>query len=118
MALGALILVNVTAPFYTADEPYDYSDSLPLGRVLRSRLNPLAPPLVAPGIGQVLLRVMEIGSKSLESGQIARADVYIRPQFDSSSYTDTTQLPAVIRAGYEAAREALSAWDSSGIPFR
>ena len=117
-ALGALILVNVTAPFYTADEPYDYSDSLPLGRVLRSRLNPLGSPLVAPGIGQVLLRVMEIGSKSLESGQIARADVYIRPHFDSSSYTDTTQLPAVIRAGYEAAREALSAWDSSGIPFR
>jgi predicted acylesterase/phospholipase RssA/CRP-like cAMP-binding protein len=117
-ALGALILVNVTAPFYTADEPYDYSDSLPLGRVLRSRLNPLGSPLVAPGIGQVLLRVMEIGSKSLESGQIARADVYIRPHFDSSSYTDTTQLPAVIRAGYEAAREALSGWDSSGIPFR
>ena len=117
-ALGSLILVNVTSPFYTADEPYDYSDSLPLGRVLRSRLNPLSAPLVAPSIGQVLLRVMEIGSKSLESGQIARADVYIRPQFDSSSYTDTTQLPAVIRAGYEAAREALSAWDSSGIPFR
>jgi predicted acylesterase/phospholipase RssA/CRP-like cAMP-binding protein len=117
-ALGALILVNVTAPFYTADEPYDYSDSLPLGRVLRSRLNPLGPSLVAPGIGQVLLRVMEIGSKSLESGQIARADVYIRPHFDSSSYTDTTQLPAVIRAGYEAAREALSGWDSSGIGFR
>ena len=117
-ALGALILVNVTAPFYTADEPYDYSDSLPLGRVLRSRLNPLAAPLVAPGIGQVLLRVMEIGSKSLESGQIARADVYIRPHFDSASYTDTTQLPAVIRAGYEAAREALAGWDSSGIPFR
>jgi lysophospholipid hydrolase len=117
-ALGALILVNVTAPFYTADEPYDYSDSLPLGRVLRSRLNPLAPRLVAPGIGQVLLRVMEIGSKSLESGQIARADVYIRPRFDSSSYTDTTQLPSVIRAGYEAACEALSGWDSSGIPFR
>jgi lysophospholipid hydrolase len=116
--LGALILVNVTAPFYTADEPYDYSDSLPLGRVLRSRLNPLGSPLVAPGIGQVLLRVMEIGSKSLESGQIARADVYIRPHFDSSSYTDTTQLPAVIRAGYEAAREALSAWDSPDIPFR
>jgi predicted acylesterase/phospholipase RssA/CRP-like cAMP-binding protein len=117
-ALGTLILVNVTAPFYTADEPYDYSDSLPLGRVLRSRLNPLGHPLVAPGIGQVLLRVMEIGSKSLESGQIARADVYIRPHFDSSSYTDTTQLPSVIRAGYEAAREALSAWDNSGIPFR
>jgi predicted acylesterase/phospholipase RssA/CRP-like cAMP-binding protein len=117
-ALGTLILVNVTAPFYTADEPYDYSDSLPLGRVLRSRLNPLAAPLVAPGIGQVLLRVMEIGSKSLESGQIARADVYIRPRFDSASYTDTTQLPAVIRAGYEAASEALAGWDSSGIPFR
>ncbi len=116
--LGALILVNVTAPFYTADEPYDYSDSLPLGRVLRSRLNPLSPPLVAPGIGQVLMRVMELGSKSLEPGQIARADVYIRPRFDTSSYTDTTQLPSVIRAGYEAASDALAGWDSSGVPFR
>ncbi len=116
--LGTLILVNVTAPFYTADEPYDYSDSLPLGRVLRSRLNPLSPPLVAPGIGQVLMRVMELGSKSLEPGQIERADVYIRPRFDSSSYTDTTQLPSVIRAGYEAAREALSGWDGPGVPFR
>jgi len=118
MPIGALILVDVSTPFYTADEPYDYSDSLPLGRVLRSRLNPLGPPLVAPSIGQVLLRALEIGSKSLEREQVARADVYIRPRFDTSSYTDTTQLPAIIQAGYEAAREALSAWDGSGIPFR
>ena len=118
MPIGALILVDVSTPFYTADEPYDYSDSLPLGRVLRSRLNPLAAPIVAPGIGQVLMRALEIGSKSLEREQIARADVYIRPRFDTASYTDTTQLPSIIRAGREAAREALSAWDSSGIPFR
>jgi predicted acylesterase/phospholipase RssA/CRP-like cAMP-binding protein len=118
MPVGALILTDVTTPFYTADEPYDYSDSLPLGQVLRSRLNPLGRPLVAPGIGQVLLRALEIGSKSLETEQIARADVYIRPRFDTSSYTDTRRLPSIIRAGYEAAREALSAWDSSGILFR
>jgi lysophospholipid hydrolase len=118
MPIGALILVDVSTPFYTADERYDYSDSLPLGRILRNRLNPLAPPIVAPGIGQVLMRALEIGSKSLEREQIARADVYIRPRFDTSSYTDTTQLPSIIRAGYQAAREALSAWDSSGIPFR
>jgi lysophospholipid hydrolase len=118
MPVGALILVDVSTPFYTADEPYDYSDSLPLGRVLRSRLNPLAAPIVAPGIGQVLMRALEIGSKSLEREQIARADVYIRPRFDSSSYTDTTQLPSIIRAGYEAAREALSDWDNTGIPLR
>jgi len=118
MTVGTLILVNVSAPFYTADEPYDYSDSLPLGRVLRSRLTPLGSRLVAPGIGQVLMRALEMGSKSLEPEQIARADLYIRPRFDSSSYTDTTRLPAVIRAGYEAAQAALSAWDSSGILFR
>jgi NTE family protein/lysophospholipid hydrolase len=118
IAVGALILVDVTSPFYTADESYDYSDSLPLGRVLRSHLNPLGPRLVAPGIGQVLLRALEIGSKSLEPEQIARADVYIRPHFDSSSYTDTTRLPSVIRAGYEAAQKTLSGWDNSGILFR
>lgn len=118
MAVGALIAVNVASPFYTADEPYGYSDSLPLGRVLRSRLNPLSPRLVTPGIGRVLLRALEMGTKSLEAGQIARADVYIQPRFAFSSYTDTTRLPSVVQAGYEAAREALSGWDSSGILFR
>jgi predicted acylesterase/phospholipase RssA/CRP-like cAMP-binding protein len=118
MAVGPLIAVNAASTFYTADEAYGYSDSLPLGRVLRSRLNPLGPRLVAPGIAQVLLRALEVGSKSLEPEQIARADVYIRPSFDLSSYTDTTQLPSIIQAGYEAACETLSGWDSSGILFR
>jgi predicted acylesterase/phospholipase RssA len=118
MAVGTLIAVNVASTFYTADEAYGYSDSLPLGKVVRSRLNPLAPRLVTPGIAQVLLRALEMGSKSLEPEQIARADVYIRPNFDLSSYTDTTRLPAIIQAGYEAACKALSGWDSSGILFR
>lgn len=118
MAVGPLIAVNVASAFYNADEAYGYTDSLPLGRVVRSRLNPLAPRLVTPGIVQVLLRTLEIGTKSLEPEQIAQADVYIRPSFDLSSYTDTTRLPSVIQAGYEAACEALSGWDSSGILFR
>jgi NTE family protein len=118
MAVGTLVLVNVTSPFYTADEPYDYFDSMPLRRVLNSRFNPLSRRLVAPGIGQVLLRALEIGTKSLEPEQIARANIYIRPHFDSASYTDTSHLPAIIRAGYEAAQVALSGWDSSGIAFR
>ena len=118
MAVGALIAVNVASTFYTADEAYGYSDSLPLGRVVRSRLNPLAPRLVTPGIVQVLLRALEMGTKSLEPEQIARADLYIRPSFDLSSYTDTTRLPSIIQAGYEAASETLSGWDSPGILFR
>ena len=73
---------------------------------------------VVQGIGQVLMRVLEIGSTSLEAEQIARADVYIRPHFGTSSYTDTKQLPFIIQAGYKAASEALSTYDSSGIPFR
>jgi predicted acylesterase/phospholipase RssA len=118
MAMGALIAVNAASAFYAADEAYGYTDSLPLGRVVRSRLNPLAPRLVTPGIVQVLLRALEMGTKSLEPEQIARADVYIRPRFDLSSYTDTTRLPSIIQAGYEAACETLSGWDSSVILFR
>jgi predicted acylesterase/phospholipase RssA len=118
MAVGALIAVNVASTFYTADEAYGYSDSLPLRRVVRSRLDPLAPRLVTPGIVQVLLRALEMGTKSLEPEQIARADLYIRPSFDLSSYTDTTRLPSIIQAGYEAACETLSGWDSPGILFR
>jgi hypothetical protein len=81
MTVGTLVLVNVTSPFYTADEPYDYADSMPLWRVLNGRFNPLARPLIAPGIGQVLLRALEMGTKSLEPDQIARADVLHKAPF-------------------------------------
>ena len=85
---GLLIAVNVTNAFYDADEAYNYEDSLSLGRVLNGRLNPFAERLVAPGMLDVLMRSLEIGSKSVEPAQIAKADVYIRPDVSRFGYTD------------------------------
>ncbi len=115
--VGHVIVSHVSEPFYTANEPYDYVDSLPLWRMLRSRLHPRLR-LVTPGIGQVLLRSMEVGPKSLEREQIARADVYVRPEFGPTARTDTSQLPGIVRVGYEAASDALSRWRPESVPFR
>lgn len=116
--VGTLVLSDASMPFYTADEPYTFDDSLPALRVLNARLNPFARRLVAPGLVQLLMRAMEIGTKSLEAEQVARADVHVRPRFLTASYTDTAQIPALVRAGYDTAVERLADFDPAGIPFR
>lgn len=116
--VGALVVVNVTNPFYAANEDYNYDDSLAFRRVLNSRLNPWAEKLVAPGIFDILMRSLEIGSKSLEPQQIAKADVYIRPDVSDFGYTDVERIDEIIEAGYVAAAEALADWDLPVIPFQ
>jgi hypothetical protein len=65
----------------------------------------------------VLLRTLEIGTRSLEPVEIARADLYISTQLDATLSTEAPKVQSMIRAGYEAAGKALSHWDSSRIPF-
>jgi predicted acylesterase/phospholipase RssA len=112
-SVGMLVVVNVTSPFYTADEAYNYHDSLSIRRVLNGRFNPFAEKLVAPGILDVLLRSLEIGSKGLEPAQIAKATVYVRPDVSRFGYTDIAALPDIVAAGE---REAVAGSPSSGRP--
>lgn len=114
--VGALVVVNVTNPFYSADEAYNYDDSLPLGRIVRSRLG-LGDRLVAPGIFDVLMRSLEIGSKSLEPSQIAKADLYVRPEVSRFGYTDVASMSAIIDEGYRATVDSLSAQPLPTLPF-
>jgi predicted acylesterase/phospholipase RssA len=115
--VGTLIVVNVTNPFYSADEAYNYDDSLPLRRVLNSRLNPFADKLVAPGIFDVLMRSLEIGSKSLEPAQIAKADIYVRPDVAGFGYTDVMYMADIVAAGHRAATARLAELGTPNIPF-
>ena len=115
--VGTLIAVDVTNPFYRADEPYNYADSVPLGRILNSRFNPFAEKLVAPGILDVLMRSLEIGSKSLEASQIAKADVYLRPDVGAFGYTDVAAIGDIVDAGGREARRRLAEVDIPAIPF-
>jgi predicted acylesterase/phospholipase RssA/CRP-like cAMP-binding protein len=116
-SVGMLIVVNVTSPFYTADEAYNYHDSLSIGRVLNGRFNPFAEKLVAPGILDVLLRSLEIGSKGLEGPQIAKATVYVRPDVARFGYTNIAALPDIIAAGEREAVVRLAELGTPGIPF-
>ena len=115
--VGMLIVVNVTSPFYTADEAYNYHDSLSIGRVLNGRFNPFAEKLVAPGILDVLLRSLEIGSKGLEPAQIAKATVYVRPDVARFGYTNIAALPDIVAAGQREAVARLTELGTPSIPF-
>lgn len=116
-AVGSLIVVNVTNPFYDADEAYTYEASLPFWRVLNGRFNPFTAPLVAPSIMNVLLRALELGTKSLEASQAAKADVYVRPDVGDVPYTDASRLAEIVQAGRSAAVAELASWTPE-IPFR
>ena len=116
-SVGMLIVVNVTSPFYTADEAYNYDDSLSIGRVLNGRFNPFAEKLVAPGILDVLLRSLEIGSRGLEPAQVAKATVYMRPDVSRFGYTDIAALPHIVAAGEREAVARLAELGSPSIPF-
>ena len=118
VTLGTLVASNVAMPYYSADETYTYRDSLPWWKVLNARLNPLAPPLVAPSISKMLLRSLELGTKSLERAQAERADLYVRPNFAGMSDFRPTNLPQMVRAGYDAALEVIERFNLSTIPFR
>lgn len=102
-----LILVSVCKAYYNANANYNYGESLPFWKVLNGHFNPFAEKLVLPGILQVLLRCFEIGSKSSEAAQIAKADLYIRPQVEDVPFNKTDNIPSVIQAGYIATQEAL-----------
>jgi NTE family protein len=116
-SVGMLVVVNVTSPFYTADEAYNYQDSLSIRRVLNGRFNPFAEKLVAPGILDVLLRSLEIGSKGLEPAQIAKATVYVRPDVSRFGYTDIEALPEIVAAGEREAVARLAELGPPTIPF-
>ncbi|HEY3483852.1 MAG TPA: hypothetical protein VGK49_00655, partial [Ilumatobacteraceae bacterium] len=85
--------------------------------VLNSRLNPWAERLVAPGILDVLMRSLEIGSKSLEPAQIAKADVYVRPDVSRFGYTDVTSMHEIVATGEREATARLDEIDRLDIPF-
>jgi predicted acylesterase/phospholipase RssA/CRP-like cAMP-binding protein len=116
-SVGTLIAVNVANEFYRADEAYNYVDALTTRRLLNSRLNPFAERLVAPGMFDVLMRALEIGSKSLEAAQVAKADMYIRPDVARFGYTNVAAMSEIVAAGERAAAVRLGELGVPSIPF-
>ncbi len=116
-SVGTLIVVNVTNPFYTADEAYNYTDSITLKQALSSIVNPKNQKLIAPSIIDVLMRSLEIGSKSLEPAQMAKADLYLRPEVSKYGYTNVADIREIVDAGYVEASERLAESPIPRIPF-
>ena len=110
---GTVIAVDVSNPFYTADGAYNYGDpengdSLPFGKVLRGRV--LSRTLVTPSLVGILLRCLEIGTINMESVQIPKVDLYIRPPVDDIGSGDVSSMDKLIQLGYETAHQQLKGW--------
>ncbi|HZU86700.1 MAG TPA: cyclic nucleotide-binding and patatin-like phospholipase domain-containing protein [Anaerolineaceae bacterium] len=107
---GTLMAVNVGPDFYTAQEAFNYGDDLPFWMVFNARLNPFAKKLVLPAIGNVLMRCIEVGSKSFEAPQIAKTDIYVLPPLGNASLFKADNVEELIEIGYQATREKLAEW--------
>lgn len=107
---GTLMAVNVGPDFYTAQEPFNYGDDLPFWQVFNARFNPFAKKLVLPAIGNVLMRCIEVGSKSFEPPQIAKTDIYVLPPLGNSSLFKAGNLEQMIEIGYQETRTRLAEW--------
>ena len=83
----------------------------------KASFSPFGERLVAPGIFDVLMRSLEIGSKSLEPAQIAKANVYVRPDVSRFGYTDIEHLHEIADEGYRATVAALDATTLPAVPF-
>ena len=83
----------------------------PQWQIFWSRVLPGRKPLVAPGIVDILMRTLMIGS-AYRTQQVARdADLYLAPPVDRFGMLDFDDLDVIVREGYVHAKEKLRAFD-------
>jgi predicted acylesterase/phospholipase RssA/CRP-like cAMP-binding protein len=110
---AVLLCSDTSTVYYAADAGFNYGDSLSFWKILANRLNPFAKKLILPNIIGIMLRSLEIGSIANEPAQIAKADVYIRPNVEEIAYTDTNSISRLVALGYKAAIDKLTTWSNS-----
>jgi NTE family protein/lysophospholipid hydrolase len=77
------------------------------GQLLRSRLSPGANPIAFPGIGDVLLRSIEIRDVTHRARLRSAATLYIAPPLGEFSLMAVHKLDAIVATGYRHALECL-----------
>ncbi len=75
-----------------------------------SRINPFAKPLRVPTLAGSMLRTVEVNSLYHRKEAERLADILIEPQTADFNFLDFAAYRALEQRGYEAAVEALGAW--------
>ncbi|HEV3452255.1 MAG TPA: cyclic nucleotide-binding and patatin-like phospholipase domain-containing protein [Acidimicrobiia bacterium] len=78
-------------------------------RVLFDRLDPRTPSLDTATIGQIMMRLTELGNAGGED----RGDLYIRPPVDAFTIGDFKAFDRLVEIGYQAGIEAVDSWLAS-----
>ncbi|MCB9139916.1 MAG: patatin-like phospholipase family protein [Caldilineaceae bacterium] len=93
---------------------FAYGESLSGWKVLRRRLNPFVDNLHAPSIVSIMMRANALGSINAVPGQLAHADIVLRPPVGDYSLFDFDAYADIADAGYQYAREPLQTWVEGG----
>ncbi len=104
---GVMIAINISPDFYAANEAFNYGESLGFWKMINGRLNPFGKKMIAPSVMNILLRSIEIGSKSLEAAQIAKTDLCVQV-LGGPSIISPASPDLLIGMGYAAAKESLA----------
>lgn len=106
---GLIIGCNVS-PRREKPSNYELGESLSGWKVLWSRINPFAKPLRVPTLAGSMLRTVEVNSLYHRKEAERLADILIEPQTADFNFLDFAAYRALEQRGYEAAVEALGAW--------
>lgn len=104
---GILIAVNISPDFYSANENFNYKEDQNFLSMLNALLNPFTKKMIAPSIGNILMRTIEIGGKSLEATQMAKANLCIQV-LGGPSILSPANPDMLIQMGYEATQKSLA----------
>jgi predicted acylesterase/phospholipase RssA/CRP-like cAMP-binding protein len=107
---GIVIGVDVSPP-HELNPVEDYGDDVSGWRAIWHRFNPSPEKRIyRPSILLVLMRLIEFGGISYRREKAELADVYISPELLRFKRNDFHAAPAIVDAGYRAAREKLIGW--------
>ncbi len=110
---GTVIAVDVSQKVDLSGDPR-LTTELSGWKVLRSRLNPLAEAIPAPGILTVLSRVTEISSRAALKRTQGLADLYLQLPLGDWKLLEFEAIEAIASHGYNLTIEPLRVWRDSG----
>ncbi len=114
--VGQVIAVDVS---FQGARKVDFEETPTSWAVLRSRWLPFRERYRVPSMATLILRSTEIGTLVQSRQRGAAADLLITPDVRQFRMTDVRAFDAIVKRGYEAGRETLSAWlesQESGNP--
>lgn len=112
VANGPVIAVNVSVT-HDHTHQYAFDTSVSGWQVLWHKLNPWAQPLPVPSIFATLVRSSEVAGIAEQEAKRRGSDLFIAPPVSHFTLLDFRPVEAIAARGYQAAQEALAAWQRS-----